>query len=150
MILREANKHDIPVLLELEQRVIEAERPFDASIKNKKTHYYDLNDLIENQDSCLVVAEELTKIVGTGYAKIKPSKEAFTHERHSYLGFMYVAPKHRGNRINQKVMNYLVEWSKNKGITELYLEVYCQNESAIKAYKNAGFEPCLLEMKLCL
>ncbi len=149
LILREATNSDLPVLRELEQRVIEAERPFDASIRNDETHYYDLCDLISNQDSCLVVAEESNEIVGTGYAQIRASKEAFTHERHTYLGFMYVATEHRGKGINSQVMSYLVQWSKSKGITDLYLNVYHQNESAIKAYEKSDFEPCLLEMKLC-
>ncbi len=150
MELREAAKSDIPVLLELEQRVIEYERPFNASIKGDGASYYDLPSLISSQNSCLTVVEAGNEIIGTGYALIQKSKEALSHENHSYLGFMFVSPEQRGKGVNQMVMNYLIQWSKGKGITDFYLDVYSQNKSAIKAYEKAGFEPCLVEMKLCL
>jgi ribosomal protein S18 acetylase RimI-like enzyme len=150
LIIREANLEDISALLELEQCVIEAEKPFNSSIKTEKTYYYDIDNLISNKDSCLIVVEDSSDIVATGYAKIRESKVAFNHDKHSYLGFMFVSPEHRGKAINQKVMSHLIEWSKSKGIADFYLDVYSQNESAIKAYEKAGFEPCLMEMKLCI
>ena len=149
MIIREANLEDISTLLELEQCVIEAEKPFNSSIKAEKTHYYDLDNLISSKNSCLIVVEDSSDIIATGYAQIRESKIALNHEKHSYLGFMFVSPEHRGKAINQKVISHLVEWSERRGITDVYLDVYSQNESAIKAYQKAGFEPCLLEMKLC-
>ncbi len=149
MIIREANPEDISALLDLEQYVIEAEKPFNSSIKTAKTHYYDLDNLISSKDSYLIVVEDSSDIVATGYAQIRESKVALNHDKHSYLGFMFVSPEHRGKAINQKVMSHLIKWSKSRGITDLYLDVYSQNESAIKAYKKAGFEPCLIEMKLC-
>ncbi|MEH6346721.1 MAG: GNAT family N-acetyltransferase [Bermanella sp.] len=148
MIIREANPEDIPALLDLEQSVIEAEKPFNSSIKAEKTHYYDLDNLIASKDSYLVVVEDSSDIVATGYVQIRESKTALKHDTHSYLGFMFVSPEHRGKAINQKVMSHLIEWSKSRGITDLYLDVYSQNESAIKAYEKAGFEPSLMEMKL--
>lgn len=148
MIIREANPGDIATLLELEQCVIEAEKPFNSSIKTEKTHYYDLDNLLSSSDSCLIVVEDSNDIIATGYAQIRKSKVALNHDEHSYLGFMFVSPEHRGKAINQKVMNHLIEWSKSRGITHFYLDVYSQNESAIKAYQKAGFAPCIMEMKL--
>jgi ribosomal protein S18 acetylase RimI-like enzyme len=150
LIIREASLEDISALLELEQCVIEAERQFNSSIKTEKTYYYDLDNLISSKDSCLIVVEESSDIVATGYAKIIESKVALNHEKHSYLGFMFVSPEHRGKAINQKVMSHLIEWSKSRGIEDFYLDVYSQNESAVKAYEKVGFEPCLIEMKLCI
>ncbi len=150
MKIREANLEDISALLELEQCVIEAEKPFNSSIKTVKTHYYDLENLISSNDTCLIVVEDSSGIIATGYAQIRESKVALNHDKHSYLGFMFVSPEHRGKAINQKVMNHLIEWSKRRGITDFYLDVYSQNESAINAYQKAGFEPCLVEMKLVI
>ena len=150
MNIREANLGDIPALLELEQYVIEAEKPFNSSIKTEKTYYYDLGDLISSKNACLIVVEDSGKIVATGYAKISESKVALNHDKHSYFGFMYVCPEYRGKAINQKVMEHLIKWSKSRGITNCYLDVYSQNQSAIKAYEKTGFEPCLMEMKLSI
>lgn len=141
---------DLPRLLELEQLVIEAERPFNASIKSDKTAYYDIRHLICNCDSHLIVCEDDEDIIGTGYAQVRESKISLEHEFHSYLGFMYVSPAYRGRGINKKILEDLVAWSQQRGARDLYLDVYVRNNAAIKAYQKAGFEPCMMEMKLRL
>ena len=150
MNFREANLHDLSQLFELEQKVIEAERPFNSSIKTGKTNYYDIEGLILDNDSHLIVAEDVGQIIATGYAQIRQSKESLNHTTHSYLGYMYVSPDFRRRGINQALMEQLISWSKIKGVQAVYLDVYSDNTSAIKAYEKAGFEPSLLEMKLIL
>jgi ribosomal protein S18 acetylase RimI-like enzyme len=63
---------------------------------------------------------------------------------------MYVSPDFRGKGINKALVGHLISWSKNKGAQAVYLDVYSENASAIKAYEKVGFEPSLLEMKLIL
>ena len=48
LILREATKQDLSRLLDLEQCVVEAERPFNSAIKSESAFYYDIEDLITN------------------------------------------------------------------------------------------------------
>jgi len=43
---REAVLDDLPRLLEIEQLLVAAERPFDTSIKADKTFYYDITEQI--------------------------------------------------------------------------------------------------------
>ncbi|WP_086932871.1 GNAT family N-acetyltransferase [Agarilytica rhodophyticola] len=145
---REANLNDIPQLLELEQRIIDAERPFNSSIKSEKTTYYNLEHLISSDDAYVLVAEASATIVATGYAQIRESKVSFKHDYHSYLGFMFVVPEYRGKGVNQHIIDKLISWSKTRGVTDFYLDVYCQNSAAIKAYEKVGFEPNVIEMKL--
>ena len=145
---READSYDIPQLLELEQHVIDAERAYNSSIKSEKTTYYDLKQLLSSSDAHVIVAEAFGTIIGTGYVQIRKSKVSLKHDYHSYLGFMFVAPEYRGKGVNQHIINELISWSKGKGVNDFYLDVYSQNSAAIKAYEKAGFEPCLMEMKL--
>jgi GNAT superfamily N-acetyltransferase len=150
VIYREAVLDDLPRLLEIEQLLIEAERPLDASIKAGKTFYYDITELINNRDTRLIVLEHDATIVGVGYAQIRASKPAHIHTIYAYLGFMYVSPNLRGQGVNQHIMGLLTQWSRDKGAEALYLEVYSQNSSAIRAYEKVGFSTCLVEMKLIL
>jgi ribosomal protein S18 acetylase RimI-like enzyme len=145
---REAVLDDLDDLYRIEQKVIEAERPFNASIKAGKTTYYDIEKLILESHSCLIVAEDGGEITGTGYAQIRASKESLQHDSHSYLGFMYVSPAHRGKGINGKIVDILIAWSHTRGVKEHYLDVYAGNASAIRAYEKIGFQACLVEMKL--
>ncbi len=150
MIFREAIPADLSRLLELEQCVIESERPLNSSLKSSSTFYYDLPNMISDDNTHLIVVEVSGDIIGTGYAQIRNSKECLVHEKHSYIGFMFVSPNHRGKGLAQKILDQLIEWSEGEGVKDIYMDVYAQNESAIKAYNKAGFKPCLLEMKLCL
>jgi ribosomal protein S18 acetylase RimI-like enzyme len=148
--IREAESSDLSQLLEFEQSVIAYERPYNASIKSNGVHYYDLPQMMSDEESHVLVAVKAGVIVAAGLAQIRLSKEHFVHQRHAYLGFMFVSPDHRGQGINRQVIDRLVSWSSEHGVKDVYLDVYAQNESAIKAYQKVGFAPCLLEMKLCV
>ncbi|WP_125558679.1 GNAT family N-acetyltransferase [Pseudoalteromonas rubra] len=150
MQIRTATPEDLPTLSQLEQAVIAAERPFNKAIKAKGAYYYDLPALLACPDSLLVVGEQDSKIVATGYVQHRQSKAQLAHERHGYLGFMYVDPDYRGQGLNQAIMTYLMNWSKQHEIRDFYLDVYSDNQGAIRAYEKAGFSPCLLEMKVHL
>ncbi len=147
-ILREASLSDELDLLEFEQKVLEAERPYDSNIKLVGASYYDLKELITSDNSHLLVAEMKDIIVASGYAQIRTSKQAFTHDVHSYLGFMYVNPQYRGLGINGRIIDRLIQWSNSQGISDCYLDVYEQNEAAVRAYEKAGFIKSMMEMKL--
>jgi GNAT superfamily N-acetyltransferase len=98
----------------------------------------------------LIVVELNGELIGSGYARIEAAKHYLQHEQHAYLGFMYVEPQHRGKGINKIILDALKKWSLSKNITELRLEVYFNNNSAIAAYEKAGFTKLLIEMRLGL
>lgn len=149
MIVRAATEKDLDILLEFEQGVVSSERPFNETLIDGKIHYYDLPFLITSPDAHLVVVEENNEIIASGYALIKNSEKNYNNfKQYGYLGFMFVKPENRGKGVNQLIVDTLIAWVKNKGISEIRLDVYDQNESAVKAYEKAGFEPLLLTMRL--
>lgn len=145
--IRTATLADLPTLLRFEQGVIAAERPMDPTIKPGPINYYDLPAMIAAPDVELLVAEVDGVLVGSGYARISPSRHYLLHSTHAYLGFMYVDPPHRGKGINTVIIEALRQWAHSRGITELRLDVYHQNIRAIKAYEKAGFTQYLLNMR---
>jgi len=149
--LRKANASDLETLLTFEQNVLEAERPFNSSIKPVDASYYDLKGMVNDDNTLLLVAVNDNQIIGSGYAQIRPSKTySLIHEVHSYLGFMYVIPEFRGLGINKMIIDKLIEWTKEKDIFDVYLDVYEQNSAAVRAYEKVGFTKSLVEMKLNL
>jgi ribosomal protein S18 acetylase RimI-like enzyme len=146
--LREATAADLDTLVRLEQEVIAAERPFDSAIRESGARYYELDRLLADPATHLLVGEVDGRVIATGYAQLRASDPAFRHRRHAYLGFMYVAAEYRGHGINRAVVDALVEWGRSKGIQDFHLEVYAANASAIRAYEKAGFRRLMLKMKL--
>lgn len=149
MITREATEQDLKILLEFEQGIVTAERPFNSTLINGEIHYYDLSHFITSPDANLIVVEDKDEIVASGYALIRETeKDYYNFKKYAYLGFMFVKPEYRGKGINKIITDELINWAKSKNISEVRLDVYAQNESAIKAYEKAGFEPLLLTMRL--
>jgi len=146
--IRTAQAEDLPLLLTFEQGVVEEERPFNADINEENVRYYDLNDLLTSEQASLMVAEHQGRVVGSGYVQLRQSKDYFKHDRHAYLGFMYVLPDYRGQGINKMIIKQLMAWSTAQGVNDFSLEVYAGNNSAIRAYEKLGFEPSIIEMKL--
>lgn len=146
--IREATLNDLDVLLTFEQGIVSEERPFDTTIKDGKVHYYDIAAMIYETHISVVVAELDGKIIGSGYARIEDAKPYLKHSSHAYLGFMYVLPEYRGRGVNKRIIENLAEWARARDVTEMRLDVYDQNETAIRAYEKAGFQRLLLEMRM--
>lgn len=145
--IRPAITADVETLYRFEQDLIATERPFNPTIKAAPVHYYDLAAMIASPDIELLVAEYDNSLVASGYARIEPAKPYLLHPIHAYLGFMYVEPAHRGKNINIRIIEALRHWAHTRGITEMRLDVYCENTRAIRAYEKAGFIPHLLHMR---
>jgi ribosomal protein S18 acetylase RimI-like enzyme len=161
--IRPATTADLPTLLRFEQGVISAERPMDPSIQDGPIHYYDLDKMLASPHIHLVVAETSDgtnvgtspdpdanpgTLIGSGYARIDPSRHYLKHSHHAYCGFMYVDPAFRGQGVNQLIVDALKTWARSKNLTELRLDVYTTNDTAIRAYEKAGFTPYLINMRM--
>lgn len=151
MIIRKAIIEDLPVLLQFEQGIITAERPFDSTLNPDPISYYDLKAFITALDVEVLVAEIDGEVVGSGYARIKSNpKTYYDFEKYAYLGFMYVSPQFRGMGVNQAIIEELKKWAVEQGLAEIKLEVYSDNIGAIKAYEKVGFEKRMIEMRIRL
>jgi GNAT superfamily N-acetyltransferase len=148
--IREATLADMDTLLQFEQGVISAERPFDPTLKESNAKYYDLNEFITAPHIYLAVAELNGELIGSGYSRIETSKIYLKHQQHAYLGFMYVLPEHRGKGVNKLIIDALKDWSVKQGVSEFRLQVYFQNAPAIKAYEKVGFTSHMIEMRMGL
>jgi GNAT superfamily N-acetyltransferase len=150
IFIREAKPGDLNALLEFEQGIVTWERPFDDTLREGEIHYYDLAALIVDEDVHVAVAESEGRVVGGGYARIEQGKDYQKFDRYAYLGCMYVLPEFRGRGVNAMVMDELTEWCRSRNITEMRLEVYHNNYTAVKAYEKAGFKPTLIWMRMGL
>ena len=146
--IRKAIETEIEILLSFEKGIIDAERPFDNTLKEGEIHYYDLTELIKSRRAEVLVAVVNNEIVGSGYARTLPAEPYQKYTEFAYLGFMYVKPAFRGQGINQKILHGLMDWAKGQNLTEVRLEVYNENTVAKNAYLKAGFKPNLLEMRI--
>lgn len=147
---RPATPADLPTLLQFEQGIISAERPYDQTLRPDPISYYDIGALIASDDAQVVVAELDSALIGSGYVVKKPSRHYVEPAFHAYIGFLYVEPAHRGKGVNKTVLDALLGWAKANDLPEVHLTVYPDNAAAMRAYDKAGFDPYILEMRMNL
>ena len=148
--IRSAREADLQTLLQFEQGIIRAERPYDHMLKPDPISYYDVGELIRSADAEVAVAECDGQLVGSGYVKRKASRHYLSPAWHAFIGFLYVDPDHRGKGVNRRVLDHLFAWAKANDLPEVHLTVYPENASAVRAYEKAGFDAYLLEMRVNL
>lgn len=148
ILIREAVSADLETLLSFEQALIEAERPFDSTIRTGPLHYYNLKELILNDEAIVVVAELDGRVLSSGFGMAKPARHYLDHTKYAYLGFMYTHPDYRGKGLNSKIINALKAWALQQGLYEIRLTVYQDNLPAIIAYEKAGFKRHIVEMRI--
>lgn len=147
-IIRKATLDDLPTLLQFEQGIVKAERPFNRTLKDGVIHYYDIAAMIDDPAIAVVVAVCDNQLIGSGFARIDKAKSYLKHAHHAWLGFMYVVPEYRGRGVNKLIVDALTQWAVEQGITEFRLDVYSDNEAAIRAYEKSGFTRHLTEMRM--
>ncbi|MGB3150212.1 MAG: GNAT family N-acetyltransferase [Maribacter sp.] len=146
--IRKAMPSDLDILLQLEQGVIAAERPFDPTIRENPVSYYDLKSMLINPKALILVATKDNVIVSCGYALEKDARPYLNHKTYAYLGFMFTLPAFRGRGINAMIISELQEWASQNGLKEVRLTVYNNNEPALRAYEKVGFQRHIIEMRL--
>lgn len=146
--IRPATLNDLETLLNFEQGVVEAERPLDSFLKEGSITYYNIPQLIVQENTYLAVAVSNNELVGSGYVRIEKSRNYHKNPQNGYVGFMYVIPPFRGKRISNLILDSLKKWANTKNLKELRLDVYSNNPAAIKSYERFGFKSNLLNMRM--
>ncbi len=146
---REASIEDVALLRAFESQLINYERALEPTlIQTGHLEYYDIPKLITDQNARIIIVEVDNKPVGCGLGQIKENDACYNEKKYGYIGLMYVMPDQRGKNIGGLVMQQLVNWFKERNISEVRLKVYAKNSIAIQSYEKFGFEHYIQEMKL--
>ena len=148
VFVREATLKDLDTLLEFEQGVVAAEKPLDPFLGKGHLNYYNIPELITGDYTKFLVAVSNNEVVACGYIRIDNSKIYQKNPQHGYVGFMFVKPSFRGQKISKLILDSLKKWAKEKELKELRLDVYNNNIEALKVYERFGFTKILVNMRM--
>ena len=123
---RQPTALDLPVLTSLERTLFPDYPWSQAQFKEE------IAGIGTSRQFCLAISEG--SVVGyAGIMVVAPGVPAD-------LLTIAVLPDFRGQGIAQSMLAELESWAKEKGATEVILEVDTKNESAIRLYEFAGYE----------
>lgn len=149
--IRKATCQDLPILRDFEQRLVSYERKIEETlVQEGSIQYYDLEELLGSQIAHIVLVEIEGRSIGCGLIDIRDNFPFHNKKQYGYLGLIYVDENYRGQNIGTQIVDKLVGWAKLQGISEIRLQVYASNLSAIKSYKKQGFQSYIEELKLSI
>lgn len=153
IVIRKAKDADISSLQGLTLALTESDCPYDQLLSrewsyNKEGETY-VKEHIRGDRKVCFVAEYENKLVGYAAGEIKeinPERPVASSELHH----LYISPSMRGQGVGGKLVAAFKEWSKEKGMKKIAVNVYTANVSAVKFYKKQGFQDSasILEMSI--
>lgn len=151
MEIRQAALKDFNVILKLKLESKEEEKKINPSLKpiqDVKKHYgeYLHNDL-SSEWRAVFVAEENNTMLGLAIGKIYRTLKVAGYERSGYISNVYIKKEFRRKGIALELVKEVIKWFKQKGATNITLELYKNNSAATSLYHKMGFTDHCIKMK---
>ena len=155
MVIRLAEKQDIPSLIDLLQQVGQVHHHIRPDIFRDSCQKYDeaaLADLLMDQTRPVFVADE-GRVMGYCFCILRSyaDESVMTDRKELYIDDLCVDENCRGKGIARALCAYVTDYAKSVGCTFVTLNVWSGNENAMRFYEKAGMTPrsVTMEMKLC-
>lgn len=154
--IREASITDYNVLSEIFSELDELHRINHPELYVKpdnipRTPEY-ISELINNEDMALFVAETDSKVIGLAECRILASSDfpIFKKRKWVQLDSLAVKAEYKNCHAGSLLLKRVIEWSRQKKINRIELNVFAFNEGAVKFYSNKGFKDLSRKMYLDL
>ena len=132
--LRPAEPADIESLLDLLEALFTIEQDFTPDRERQRRG---LEKLLEARGAYAVVAEYEGEIIGM--ATIQTLISTAEGGPAGVIEDLVVSESYRGRGIGQAIMNHLVSWAEQRGLSRLQLLADRDNRSALEFYRKQGW-----------
>lgn len=147
--IRKAKIEDAKIINSFLTKLINDEKKYDDNINENCIVCKLYENLIEDTQNCILVAEVDKKIIGYLYGYIKNNGDAYINNV-AQLEAMFVEKEYRKIGIGNKLITRFKKWSKEQNVKYIELKVCNNNDSAISLYKKNNFEGIKTIMSLKL
>ena len=151
MIIRKATKKDAEQVAKLYLQFWEVHKKINPLhqldfVINYKNCLKDVKELINYKSYWLYVAEENKEILGFILFTIKKNPEGFKVRKYGFLEEAAVDKKHRGKGIAKQLLNFALNYFKNKKLKYVSCSVEIDNDTAFKVWQKCGFKQLSREL----
>jgi ribosomal protein S18 acetylase RimI-like enzyme len=123
--IRRARREDLDAICAIEQGCFST-----YNLSRRQLQY-----LQQRDTAVFLVAERDGQVVGEGIALLRHHKQSLSGRAYS----LAVDPKHRGQRIGERLMRAMLDQLRDRNVRRVYLEVEKTNASAVHLYERLGF-----------
>jgi len=151
-IIRKATLEDLPIVQEYMMGLYQSDRQYDTLFYELSPEAYaeeEYGRRILGADGVCFVAERKHEIIGclTGVLSEVPSEYP---SRRTRLEKIFIKEEFRSQGVGSALVQAFIEWSKEIGVSRLFVRTYAENEGAIELYKRLGFRPYILGLVMAI
>ncbi len=145
-MIRKAEKKDISKILELLQEVLEVHAALRPDMFVSGTTKYsesDIEEILRDETKPVYVAvDENDEVMGYAFCIIKDrgGSDFLVKYKYIYIDDLCVGEEFRGRHIGKQLFEYVKEEAEKLGCYELLLNVWEENENALKFYEKIGMK----------
>ncbi len=144
-----AAKADQKLFSEFDTKLAVYEKTLDSKLTSAESIVYnDIPKVLRSAHVAAFVVFKGSDPVGYMVVKIKKNPAWYGGNSYGYIETIYVEEKDRGEGLATKLFMETKKWLKQKGVKEIKLRVFTNNQKAIRLYKKWGFESVVLEMRV--
>lgn len=151
--IRKATPNDIDAITVLNSQLADYHKAIDPYYKSgsetKSLFKEYITRIMQNKNATVIVAET-DKIIGYALGIIEKAKPFVTPEEIGRISDTFVEEKYRNQGIGKKMVDTLITWFKQEGITRIELSVDSRNEIGVTAWQKLGFKEYMKKMILDL
>ena len=152
MIVRKAERRDLPALGRLGAMLMRAHYDFDpqrflaAGPDTERGYAWFLGGMLESHEDVVFVAETDGEIVGYVFAALEPLSWKELRGPAGFIHDVAVAEESRKSGIATKLMEAAMEWLQGRGAPRVILWTAAPNAAAQALFRRLGFRNTMLEM----
>ena len=151
MEIRKATLDDLEQVKDLKFQAKASEARYNTSLRpledNRERYVRYLRNDLASEDRAVFVATDRDASVGIITGRIHTTLPIRVRRRQGNISNLFVASRYRGRGLAAELVGELLRWFRGNGIEDVYLGVHCGNASALKVFRELGFQDYLIELK---
>ncbi|MHB9782772.1 N-acetyltransferase family protein [Streptococcus sp. 10F2] len=151
MSIRLAKPNDIPAILNLLEEILAVHhkgRPDIFKASGSKYNQEQLAEILEDPKQFLFVYEQDNQILGHLFCQIQEAQSSVLNPiKTLFIDDLCVSHTARGQGIGEKFIAFAKAYAKEHGCYNLTLDVWADNDGAVRFYERLGFQPQKIRME---
>jgi len=107
----------------------------------------ELKEAVKSKDALLLIGILDGRIVGYCHSYIKDNYPIYNQQKLGHIDIFFVKRQFRGRKMSSQFRDKTYAWFRSKGITQVSLDVYLENEPAHSLYETWGFTNMCINMR---